>query len=186
MLNRDTKIFVTIFPPGAPQQWLVSSQTIRDKNTGTLILWPTWNTDPSRARSMTLEYATIFRVRYQREQGHLSHFTLAAGDRTFVEESGASSSIGEDQRAPMQYKGLLARPGVNVRTGERCFFVKLRDQTGELEPVRGATPEEAVDLTFDRGLQDKAERAPVVQPAQPVVQQQAGSRYRVRPGSLPR
>ncbi len=184
MLSRDTKVFITIFPPGAPQQWLVNSQTVRDKNTGTLILWPTWDTDPSRARSMTLEYASIFRERYQREQGHAVHFALQAGAKDFVEESGAPSSIGEDQRTPMQHLGLLIRPGVDVRRGTRTWFVKLRDpQQGELESVRGETPEEAVQKVFERGLQDLAEKAPIpLAPQAAVVTPKPA--VRIRPGSL--
>lgn len=186
MLNANTKVFITIFPPGAPQQWLVNSQTIRDKNTGTLILWPTWDTDPSRARSMTFEYASAFRERYLREQGHQSHFALQAGDKSFVEEPSASAGLsGEDQRSPEAYQGYLVRPGVDVRTGQRCFYIKLRDpRQGELPSIRADTPAEAVQKLIEQGKQNFAEKE-LVQPApqQPVVAAPAAS-YRLRPGSF--
>ena len=185
MLSRDTKVFITIFPPGAPQQWLVNSQTVRDKNTGTLILWPTWDTDPSRARSMTLEYATIFRERYQREQGHVSHFTLQAGDKTFVDEPGTSqASNSEANNSPIEYQGYLIRPGIDVKTSQRVFYIKLRDpQQGELQSIKADTPAEAVQKIIEQGKSHLAERASVA----PVSQQVAPaprSTARLRPGSF--
>ena len=84
----------------------------------------------------------------------------------------------------MQYKGILCRNGVNTRTGERCWYVKLRDpQRGELESIRGDSPEDTVNKVFERGLQSLAEQAPV----QPAPQQQTVVRPagpRIRPGSL--
>lgn len=180
-LNRDTKVFVVVFDDGGSPHWLVEANTKRDAR-GNLILWPSWGT-PEVAKSMTLEYADVFRRRYLEEHQRSVRFTLQAGSREFVEESNGSNPSGEDLRSVMQYRGLLAHPGYDSKTGTRCWYVKTFDGPMQLESVRGATPEEAVIRAYERNLQHKSEKAP---PPTPVVAQQpvAPAGPRLRPGSL--
>lgn len=184
MVSRNTRFYLTIFPPNAPQQWLVNSQTVRDKNTGTLILWPDWSTDPSKARSMTYEYAVIFAERFQREQGHKVHMTLEAGSKEFLEDSGSPSSNGQDERTPVAHEGYVVRPAFNVRESRRCWVIRLHDERGDLEPIRADSPDEAVQKMKDRHLESKAERAipaAPVETSQPVAVPRGP---RIRPGSF--
>jgi hypothetical protein len=135
---------------------------------------------------MTLEYAEIFRRRYKEEHGLDLSFTLAAGDKQLVEESNSSTPT-EDTRKPTPGReGVLAHPGINTRTGERCWYVKIFDGPTQLESIRGDSPEAVIQRVFEMGLQGKAEKVPVQaqaqapQPATPV--RPAGPR--LRPGSF--
>lgn len=180
-LSRDAKIFVVVFDDGGAPHWLVEPATKRDDR-GRLVLWPTWGT-PGVAKSMTLEYAEVFRRRYLEEHKRLVHFALQAGSNEFVEESNSSSPSGQDTRQTMQYRGLLVHPGIDTKTGVRCWYVKTFEGKMQLESIRGATPEEAVDRAYERNLQHKAEKAPTPPPVaapQPV----APAGPRLRPGSL--
>lgn len=134
---------------------------------------------------MTMEYALIFRERYQHEQGHVSHFTLQAGSKEWVDEPGTSqASNSESQMSPEAFQGYLVRPGIDVRTGQRVFYIKLRDpQQGELPSIKADTPADALQKLIEQGKQNFAEKAPT----QPVQQQSTPARPagpRIRPGSL--
>jgi hypothetical protein len=80
----------------------------------------------------------------------------------------------------MAYRGLLAVPGFNARKQTLCWFVRFPNQA--IESIRGNTPEEVVDSVYERNLQDKAEKAPVVEPVEVKPQRSAGPR--IRPGSI--
>jgi hypothetical protein len=178
-LNPDTRVFVVAFHNGA-QRWLVKVETKNDR--GRIVLWPQWGS-PAEAKSLPLEYAVVFKRRMIEEHFQQTHFTLTAGSSDYVEESNSSSPSGDDTRQEMQYRGLIATPGYDSKSGTRCWYVKTYEGNTQLESIRGATPEEAVDRTYERNLQHKAQQAPPppqVEAPQPV----APSGPRLRPGSL--
>ncbi len=180
-LSRDTKVFVVVFDNNGNPHWLVRPDTKRDDR-GRIILWPVWG-KPQEAQSLILEYADVFRRRYLEEHSRPTHFALLAGSHEFVEEPNSSNAQNEDTRQSMQYRGLLVHPGFDTKTGTRCWYVKTYEGNMQLESVRGATPEEAVDRAFERNLQHKAEKAPPppqVEAPQPV----APAGPRLRPGSI--
>jgi hypothetical protein len=184
-LSYDTKVFITAHY-GGTQYWLMSAENQRD-NRGRLILQGRWAINPAEAKSMTLELATVYRRRFLEETHAETHFTLnASASAEYVEEPNGSSAQGEDGRVPTAYRGLLARPGIDVRAGTRVWFCKTFDGPMQLEPVRGDSPEEAVNKVFDRGLQDRAEKAPVPQAPQQSQVSQKPAGPRVRPGDLRR
>jgi hypothetical protein len=184
MLSRDTKVFVVAFHSGN-QHWLVKAATKRDERTGRIVQWPAWG-NPSEAKSLPLEYATVFRRRMLEEHMQETHFTLAAGSSEFVEEPKGSTPAGEDTRQPMSYRGILARPGINTRTGIRCWYAKIYEGPSQLESVSSSSPEAVVDRVFEMGLQDKAEKVPVPQAPQQAQAMQKPAGPRVRPGDLHR
>jgi hypothetical protein len=181
MLSPNTHVFVVAFNNGT-QHWLVKNDTKRDERTGHIVLWPHWG-KPEEAKSMAFEFAQVFRRRMLEEHMQETHFALSAGSSEFVEEPNSSAAQGQDTRQVMQYKGLLVSPGYDSKSGERCWYVKTFDGPMQLESVRGATPEEAVDRTYERNLQHKAQQAPP--PPQAAAQQPAApAGPRIRPGSL--
>lgn len=182
-LSRDTKVFVVVFDDNGNPHWLVRPDTKRDDRSGRIILWPVWG-KPQEAKSLSLEYADVLRRRYKEEHGRPTHFTLQAGSTEYVEEPNSTNAAGEDTRQMMQYRGLLVHPGIDTKTGTRCWFVKTHDGPMQLESVRGATPEEAVDRAYERNLQHKAEK--YIPPPQEAVEPRpvAPAGPRLRPGSL--
>jgi hypothetical protein len=179
-LSHDTKIFIVAHYAGE-KYWLISAENQRDRN-GRLVLQGKWG-KPSEAQPVSLELGTVYRRRFIEETHCDVHFTLSAGSSEYVEEPNSSSSQGEDIRQPMQYRGLLAHPGIDTKTGTRCWYVKTFAGPMQLESIRGATPEEAVDRAYERNLQHKSEKAPP--PPQVVAPQPAApAGPRLRPGSL--
>ena len=181
----NTPIFISAQSQGK-RFWLENTFNERHAS-GKLVLQGKWSTDPAAAKPQPYETALIARRRMFEECNQPVDFSLQAGDLSFVEPHVVSSPGGPDERVPLEYKGLLTRPGIRTSTGEKVWYVKLRDpQTGEIEPVRALTPQEAVDLTIEKGLFEKAEKASAAPAPQPAAPQQSRPSFRVRPGSLPR
>lgn len=181
-LSYDTKVFITAHY-GGTQYWLMSAENQRD-NRGRLILQGRWSTSPADAKAMTLELATIYRRRFLEETHAETHFTLnASASAPYVEEPN-SATQGEDTRVPMAFRGILARPGIDTRSGTRVWFCKIFDGPSQLESIKSSSPEAVINRVFEMGLQDRAEKAPVpqAQPQQAAPVRPAGPR--LRPGSI--
>jgi hypothetical protein len=177
-LSHDTKVFIVAHHAGN-KYWLISAANQKDARTGRLVLQGQWGS-PAEAKSTTLELATVYRRRFLEETHAEVHFTMAAGDSQYVEEPNSSTTQGEDTRVPMAYRGLLARPGINTRSGIRCWYVKVFDGPSQLESISSSSPEAVVDRVFEMNLQEKAEKAPAPVAPAPVQPKYTGPV--VRPG----
>jgi hypothetical protein len=186
MISRDTHIYISTVA-GGQRYWLVKAETGRDQNSGKIVVMPKWTTTPSEARPAGYETAIIFRRRSREEYGASCDFSLSAGSLDFIEPENNSNPNGEDTRADKSFRGIRCRPGVDVKSGQRCYFVHILSEDGrfQINSVKGDTPEQAVQKVIDLGYQNFAERSQVEQA--PIVQQQqqrpAGG-PRVRPGDL--
>ena len=188
MIGPSTTVYCWIYnPPYSGQRiWLAAHQTVRN-NFGDLVIKPEFDDDPREAMSMPYSSALIVKRRLESEgiinPGLYSiHFSLnPTGDP--VAEGHTTAAPTEDQRVVMAYKGILVRPGVDVNRG-RCWYVRFPQTT--IESVKADTIEAAVDMVYERGLQDKAEQAPP--PPAPedsgVPQNKYGAGVRIRPGEL--
>ena len=184
-ISHSTPVFISATHQGQ-RFWLTGTTNERHKSSGNLVLMGQWSPEPSAARSQTLETAVITRRRLWEESNCQVDFSLAAGSLDFVEGQATSSPGGPDERPTMEFRGLLIRPGIDVRSGTKTWFIRLRDpQRGELQSIKAESPQEAVQKIFERGLQDIAEKAPVV-PPQPQQAAPARSTARIRPGSFRR
>jgi len=182
-LSHDTQVYIVALHAGN-RYWLVKAENQQDKRLGRLILQGQWSQQAGDARSMSHELAAIYRRRFLEECNQQTRLTLSAGSDQYVEEDGSSPS-GEDQRTPMSYRGIIATPGVNTKTGARCWYVRMHENGMQLESFRGDSPAEAIDKVFEHGKQHQAEKVPVSQAPQ---QQQAApvrpAGPRLRPGSF--
>lgn len=185
MIGPDTRVFPWIFhPPYSGQRaWIAGYETVRNV-LGELVIQPTLDSDPAEAKSMSYQSALILKRRLESENMisplYQVHFSLhPTGDS--VAEGHATAAPTQDQRVVMAYRGILVRPGVDVNRG-RCWFVKFPQTT--IESVKADTVEAAVEIVYERGLQDKAERAPEPPPAQPESTATPNYGVRIRPGDL--
>jgi hypothetical protein len=153
-----------------------------------LVLVPDLDDEARHAKAFRYDLAVIAARRLNSEgvlnpNIYQAGFTLVPSDSAEEIASGATTSAPDrDGRVIMQYRGLLVRPGQDVKTGP-CWYVKFPGQ--QVESVRGDSPESAVDKVFERNLQHLAEQyemppEPQVPPAQPTNSDGA----RLRPGSL--
>lgn len=172
-------------PPHSGQRvWVAGTETILNK-LGEKVLKPLLDDDPHIAQSFRYDIGIILKRRLESE-GCISpllysfHFSLSPTGEE-VAAGNVTSAPTEDNREIMHYRGLLVRPGRDVNLG-RCWYVKFPGTT--IESVRGDSPEDAVNKTFERNLQDKAEKYEV--PPEPVVPPATNNYngHRVRPGSL--
>jgi len=158
--------------------WLVKYDNIKREDR--TVAWPTWTELPSEAKPLSYDFALIFRERMWNDHRNDVFFTLSAGDdSSFLEvhNNNVEAPV-EDDRVPMQYKGLIARPYV-----PRGWFVKLHDEQGDREPFVRNTVQEAVDTIIERGLAAIAEQAPPP-PAVKVAPKNPVHVNRHRPGDL--
>ena len=185
MIGHDTPVFISA-PFQNKRYWLRGASNEMNKALGRLILQGSWSDDPGLAVSVKLELALVYRRRFKEECNQPVDLSLAAGSLEFVEPENTSGLSGPDERGVMQYRGILCRPGVDVKSGTKTWFVKMKDpQRGELESIRGDSPEDAVSKVFERGLESLAEKAPAPVAPQPATQvPPARSTRRIRPGSL--
>jgi hypothetical protein len=191
-IRSDSTVFI-FFVSGRDLRgrlWVSGTENRRDKF-GNLQLEPLLNTDPRNAKGFRYDLAQLAARRFASEgfvpPGYVTKFTLErsnSSDELSAIET--APTYQDDRRVPTPYRGLLAVPGRDVRDGE-CWYVRFPNQG--IESIRGATPEEAVDKTFERNLQDKAEKHyPPVEEPTPAPPQTTTKKYqpgvRVRPGDL--
>jgi hypothetical protein len=167
--------------------WVSGTENRRDKF-GNLVLEPSLNVDARNAKGFRHDMALLAARRFASEgfvpPGYVAKFSLEksnSSDELSAIET--APTFQDDRRVPMHYRGLLAVPGRDVRDGD-CWYVRFPGQG--IESIRGATPEDAVDKTFERNLQDKAEKyfPPVEQPTQTPPQPTKYNGARIRPGDL--
>jgi hypothetical protein len=187
MIGPDTKVYPWVYhPPISGQRvWIASYETVRNK-VGDLVIDPKLDDDPRAAMGLPYQAALIIKRRLESEQVisplYEIHFSLnPTGDE--VAGGNRTAAPNDDNRTVMMYRGLLVRPGVSVNHG-RVWYVKFPNSS--IESIRGNTVEEAVDLVYDRGLQDKAEQAPPAPPPVPEPSTTPKKNYgaRIRPGDL--
>ena len=184
MIGHDTPVFISASFKNK-RYWLRGASNEMNKALGRLILQGVWSDDPRLSVSVKLELALVYRRRFKEECNQPVDLSLTAGSSEFVEPENTSGLSGSDERGVMQYRGILCRPGVDVKTGNKVWFVKLRDpQLGERESLKAESPEDAVNKVFERGLESLAEKAPVPVAPQPAAQAPARSTARLRPGSF--
>jgi hypothetical protein len=178
-INRNTSIYVFVIANGIRHN-LVRPETKRNDR-GEIILWPVWSSELKDSKSLTYEMACIFRERYTREHKRPVHFSLQAGGEVVDDKPLAAQAEDYTKRVPMDYRGLRAVPGFDARNQTPCWFVRFPNTN--VESLRGATVEEAVDKAYERpDLLAHAERAPeqvaeTEEPRKPVGP-------RIRPGDL--
>lgn len=166
--------------------WVADTENVRNKRND-LVLKAALDNEDRFAKSFPFSLAIIIKRRLESEgllhQSYKISFSLSAdGDPIALRENTRSS--GEDKRVPMNYKGLNAVPGFDTRNQTPCWYVRFPDTN--IESLRGATVEEAVDKVYERpDLLPHAERAPVqVQVEEPEEPKPKRKGYRTRPGDL--
>jgi hypothetical protein len=186
-IRADATVFIFFEPQQGRRFWVADTDSRRDRF-GNLMLIPILDDEARFAKSWRYDLAQIAARRFNTEgavitSGHRAKFSLQASDSSQAIDSEVTPIQREDQRVPMHYKGLLAVPGRDTRTGEECWWVRFPGTT--IESIRGATPEEAVDKAFERNLQHQAEQyeAPPAQQAPPQ-KHRFGPGIKIRPGAL--
>ena len=137
-----------VAPYGGAKYWLIKAENQRGPN-GRLILQGKWGSS-AEAQPVSLELAAVYRRRFAEETHCDVYFTLSASDSApYFEESNSSNAQGEDNRQAVSYRNLLARPGINTRNGERCWYVRISEGNQQLESIRGTSPEAAIDRVYE-------------------------------------
>jgi hypothetical protein len=184
-ISERTNVYLwTYHPPHSGQRaWVAETNLVRN-NLGNLILKPELDTDPKCAMSFRYSVGVIAKRRFETE-GYINptnydfHFSLTATGEEIATGNVTSAPIA-DGRTIMYYRGLIARPGVDVNHG-RVWYVRFPGQA--IEGIRGDSAEDAVNKTYERNLQHLAEAAP---PPEPEVVPPAPTKSyegRLRPGS---
>jgi hypothetical protein len=161
-ISAATKVYIWLTQPGTQQRiWLRSTELVVNRR-GEKVLKPAWDDELQFARSWTFEYATILRRRLLSEgfvnpNVHTIRFSLHPTGESVGNEN-SERSLGDDTRTVMFYRGLVVRPGFDVKLG-RVWYVKFPGNTA-LESLRGSTVEEVVDRCYEMGLQASAEQSP--------------------------
>ena len=182
-ISADTKVFVSTLN-GRERWWLGGANNKFNPAVARLVLMGDWVT-ADKAKSLTLDAAIVARRRFLDETNCPVDFSLSAGSLDFVESENLSKSGEPDARVPMSYRGLLAVPGVDVKSGEKVWYIRIFENGMQQDSVKGSSIEEVVQNVFDRKLEGRAQRAPL--PAAPAETQQqpvAPAGPRLRPGSL--
>jgi hypothetical protein len=176
----NTKVFLSAHDPATKQRvWMVSYENKRTD--AGLVPWPTWGTVRD-ARAMTFEYATIVKARFWEIHKQVLRITLQAHDDAQFVDDAPPMPQAKDDRVPMHYRGVIAHPGVDVRTGRRVWHVRIVDpidSSRQLDSVAGPTPEDAVNRAIEL-FGSKAEKyvAPEALPPSPAAQKNPGPRLR--------
>ena len=188
-IGPSTNVYIFFNDSRYGRIWVSGTELIKN-NLGELVLKPVLDDEARNAMSWRYDLAVIAARRFNSE-GVLNPyiyqacFTLSPSNSAEeIASTPITSAPDKDNRVVMQYRGLLVRPGRDVKVGP-CWYVKFPGIT--IESVRGDSPEDAVDKVFERNLQDKAEKYEV--PPEPVAPPAASSTkvyngHRVRPGSL--
>ena len=170
-----------LHPADGRRVWVTSVENQFDKKLNRLVLRPNIDDDPAKSRPVTFEFAVRMRERFiDLGPVYAAHFSL---DPTGP-EVGVSAGYfsGDDNRVPMQFRGLIAVPGTHVSRGKVWY---CRFPNSAIESTCGSSPEEAVNKVYERGPEavKLAEQAPPPipepQPEAPKVNQP-----RQRPGDL--
>jgi len=179
-----TNVYVWFLNPRTGERvWVKKVDNIRDpRRDNQLILTPTMDDEPQNATSFRYDFAIQMKARFASElpPQYDAHFSLSATGEE-VARASSTSAPDRDGRQVMMYRGLLVHPGWNTRQNCPCWFVKFPGHS--IESISGDTPETAVNIAYERNLQNKAEQAPPPQPEpEPVVTKQFNGR--VRPGDV--
>jgi hypothetical protein len=179
----STKVYIWTTQPATQQRiWLRSTELVVNQR-GEKVLKPDWDDELQFSGSWTFEYAAILRRRLLSEgfinpNVHAIHFSLHPTGESVGNEN-SERSLGDDTRTAMIYRGLIARPGFDVKLG-RLWYLKFPGNIAR-ESLRGSTVEEVVDRCYEMGMQAAAEQAPPPPaPEPPKVRNQP----RQRPGDL--
>jgi hypothetical protein len=167
-ISPSTNVYSWVFhPPQSGQRaWIACYETVRNK-LGELVVRPELDNDPANAMSLRYDLAIVLKRRLESENVISSLYQVRFSLNPTGEEvagGNTTSAPTEDNRVVMAYRGILVRPGVSVNHG-RAWFVRFPGQA--IESIRGESPEEAVDICYERGLQSRAEQAPQPPPAPP-------------------
>jgi hypothetical protein len=182
-ISASTNIYPFFINPKTGQRlWLSKVENIRDSRRDKLILTPTLDDDPHVASSFRYDICVRMRERFLEDLP--PQYDLRFALTPTSEEVGRASSTSapdKDGRQVLMHRGLLVHPGFNARQALPCWFVRFPGHS--IESIPGDTPEQAVDVVFERNLQSKAEQAPTPQPEpEPVVKKNFNGR--MRPGDL--
>jgi hypothetical protein len=185
-IGPSTNVYIFFHDSRYGRIWVSGTELIKSKF-GEWVLVPTLDDEARNAKSWRYDLAVIAARRFNTE-GYLNPsvyqacFTLSPSNSAEeIASATTTSAPSEDNRVIMQYRGLLVRPGTDVKYG-RCWFVKFPGQ--QIESVRGDSPEDAVEKVYERNLQDKAEKfdAPPPEPIAPPATSKGEGR--TRPGGL--
>jgi hypothetical protein len=179
-ISAATKVYIWTTQPTQQRIWLRSTELVVNQR-GEKVLKPSWDDEPQFSGSWKFEYAAILRRRLLSEgfinpNVHPIHFSLQPTGESVGSENSERSL--DDTRTPMFYRGLIARPGFDVKLG-RVWFVKFPGNIAR-ESLRGSTVEEVVDRCYEMGLQASAEQAPPPAPEPPKEIRKQGPQ--LRPG----
>jgi hypothetical protein len=179
----STKVYIWLTQPTTHQRiWLKSAELVVNHR-GEKVLRPTWDDELQFANSWTYEYAAILRRRLLSEgfvdpNVHNIRFSLNPTGESVGNSDNAERSLGDDTRTVMFYRGLIVRPGFDVKLG-RVWYLKFPGHIAR-ESLRGSTVEEVVDRCHEMGLQASAEQAPP--PPAPEPERKINQGPRQRPG----
>lgn len=182
-IRADTTCFI-FFTDSRGRIWVSGTETRRNR-LGDLILVPILDDEARYAKPWRFDLAQIAARRFSTE-GYLNpaiklKFALQASDSAEeISSAEAAPVFRDDQRVPMHYRGLIAVPG-RTSAGP-SWYVRFPGMA--IESIRGATPEEAVDKTYERNLQDKAEKYVAPPEPQTLAQIQNNCGFRRRPGDI--
>ena len=181
-ISAKTKVYLWLTQLNTQQRiWLRSTELVVNRR-GEKVLKPAWDDELQFAGSWTFEYAAILRRRLLSEgflnaNVHTIRFSLDPTGDSVGNENG-ERSLGDDTRTAMFYRGLIARPGFDVKLG-RVWYLKFPGNIAR-ESLRGSTVEEVVDRAYEMGLQASAEQAPPPPASEPP--EEIGIQPRQRPG----
>lgn len=159
-LGPTTKVFLWWHHPENGQRiWLAGHEQVRN-NLGELILKPLLDDDPHFAVAVRYDLAKIYKRRFDSEgyfnpSIYQARFSLTPDGEEVATGANTSRAPDKDNRQVMQFRGLLVRPYI-----PRGWFVKLKEGSREMDPVKDDTIEGAVDKVYERGLERFAEKCP--------------------------
>jgi hypothetical protein len=187
MVAGTSRIFIcAVDDKTKAKYWLVKYDTRRDAR-NVIEPWSTWSHTAAEAKPFSYATYQMIVERY-RDAGYKEqlHAVLAANDNEPFIEDITPMPLPEDDRVPMHYRGVIAKPGIDVANGQRCWFVAVLDpidRSKQLESVKGDTVESCINKAISLFGIEKLERYQVsvdVEPPPPV-QSNKPSGWRSRP-----
>src|ERR1700693_1213471 len=173
-IGPSTNVYIFFNDSRAGRIWVSGTELIKN-NLGNLVLKPVLDDEARNAKSWRYDLAVVAARRFNTEgvmnsSIYQACFALSASNSAEeIASASITSAPDKDNRPVMQYRGLLVRPGRDVKVGP-CWYEKSPGTT--IESVRGDLPV-AVNKVFERNLQDKAEKYEV--PPEPVAPPAASS-----------
>jgi hypothetical protein len=164
-ISPSTHVFVWLLQQNGQRYWIKKVDNLKDPRLDKLVLTPTLDDDQAYASPFSYQAALILRRRLLEDNPLRNVRFSLTPDGDEIATGGTNSAPDKDGRQILMYRGLLVHPGYNTRQGCPCWFVKFPRHA--IESVSGDTPEQAVDRTYERNLQDKAEQAPAPQAPEP-------------------